>query len=186
MKTLSLISIALILSIYCSAQGENSQAGTSSVRARKGETQHLAFFSEYIRELSAIDKIRTSANRELKERQDAKEGIFSSSIHSSTLFQLELGSQIGMLEGIRLRPPFADLIPSITTFYRRRIDLWKKMADISALFVAGRKPGVDYGKLGAEVPRLRAQLDFIDHALFEVTPMVFATLIDTKEDSKGH
>jgi hypothetical protein len=36
------------------------------------------------------------------------------------------------------------------------------------------------------MPELRGQLDFIDHALFEASPAVFATLIDLKEDSKGH
>jgi hypothetical protein len=42
------------------------------------------------------------------------------------------------------------------------------------------KPGVDYSKLAAEMPEIRGQLDFIDHALFEASPGVFATLIDLK------
>jgi hypothetical protein len=45
---------------------------------------------------------------------------------------------------------------------------------------------VDYDKLAAEMPQIRARLDYIDQALFEATPAVFATLIDMKADSKGH
>jgi hypothetical protein len=36
------------------------------------------------------------------------------------------------------------------------------------------------------MPKIRAELEFIDQSLFEATPLVFATLIDMKEDSKGH
>ena len=31
-----------------------------------------------------------------------------------------------------------------------------------------------------------AKLDYIGHSVFEVTPMVFATLLDMKADSKNH
>jgi hypothetical protein len=36
------------------------------------------------------------------------------------------------------------------------------------------------------MPEIRANLDFIDQSLFEAAPSIFATLIDMKEDSKGH
>jgi len=39
----------------------------------------------------------------------------------------------------------------------------------------------------AEMPKIRAFLDDIDHTLFQAaTPMVFATLIDQKPDSQNH
>jgi len=97
-----------------------------------------------------------------------------------------LGSQIKMLRGMRLKAPHDQLIPNITAFYERKILLWKRMAEIGGAFIGGPKPGVDYSKLGAEMPELRGQLDFIDHALFEASPAIFATLIDLKADSKGH
>ena len=42
------------------------------------------------------------------------------------------------------------------------------------------------GKLTAEVPKIRAQIDYVDNTLFKVTPLIFATLIDQKPDSKNH
>ena len=154
-----------------------------SFSVEKPETSHLVFVTEYVGELAALENIRESGEQELKEDPDNK---FSNMIHSSTLFQLELGSQIKMLREMRLKAPHDQLIPIITDFYERKIKLWKRMAEIGSAFIGGPKPGVDYGKLGAEMPEIRGQMDFIDHALFEASPSVFATLIDLKEDSKGH
>jgi hypothetical protein len=102
------------------------------------------------------------------------------------MFQLELRSQIKMLQGMRLNPPFDFLIPTIPGFYQQKILIWQRMASTGNAFLAGPKPGVDYAKLEGELPKLRAQLEFIDKALFEAAPSVFATLIDMKEDSKHH
>jgi hypothetical protein len=154
-----------------------------TVGVEKPETSHLVFVTEYIRELSAIENIRESGEKELKEDPNS---TFSNMIHSSTLFQLELGSQIRMLRSMRLKAPHDQLIPNVTAFYERKILLWKRMAEIASAFIGGPKPGVDYSKFGAEMPEIRGQLGFIDHALFEASPSVFATLIDLKEDSKGH
>ena len=151
--------------------------------ATKPETSHLVFVTEYIRELAAIENIRASGEDEQKQDPD---NTFSNMIHTSTLFQLELGSQVSMLRGMNLDPPYEKLIPDITGFYLDKIRLWKRMSEIGKAFIGGPKPGIDYPKLGAEVPEIRANLEYIDRALFEATPMIFMTLIDIKEDSKGH
>jgi hypothetical protein len=155
----------------------------STVGVEKPETSHLVFVTEYVRELAALENIRESGEKELKEDPNS---AFSNMIHSSTLIQLELGSQIEMLREMRLKAPHDQLIPIITGFYERKIGLWKRMAEIGSAFIGGPRPGVDYSKLGAEMPEIRGKMDFIDHALFEAAPSVFATLIDLKEDSKGH
>jgi hypothetical protein len=135
--------------------------------------------------LAAIERIVESSEEENKE--DTKDGKpnFDGIIHTSTLFQLELGSQIKMLRDMRLNPPFDDLIPNITKFYERKIEIWQRLGEISSEF-GGPKEGVDYSKLAAEIPKLTGELKSIDKALFAATPVVFSTLIDTKEDSKGH
>jgi hypothetical protein len=156
----------------------------STFKVEKPETSHLVFVSEYIRELSAIENIRASGEQELK--QGTTSEVFSAGIHSSTLFQLELRSQIGMLKGMRLNRPFAELIPQITEFYKHKITLHQRLIDIGSAFIAGPKPGVDYGKLAAEMPKIRGELEYIDRALFEATPLIFATLIDPRPDSKNH
>jgi hypothetical protein len=85
--------------------------------AEKPETSHLAFVTEYVRELAAIEHIRAAAEQELKQGKESE--AFSNAIHTSTLMQLELRSQIDMLKGMRLSPrstnSFQILRDSIST-----------------------------------------------------------------------
>ena len=91
-----------------------------------------------------------------------------------------------MLNRMHLNAPFDSIIPTITGFYARKIVLWHRMSEIGSAFIGGPKEGVDYSKLAAEMRQIRGEMDFIDESLFQATPMVFATLINMKADSKGH
>lgn len=170
---------------FCFAQ-TNVKPSRATARPAKPETPHLEFVTEYIRELAAVERIRAAGEAENNQDKRDDKLPFASAIHTCTLFELELGSQVKMLRGLRLNAPFDDLIRNITAFYERKILLWRRMREISSDFIGGPKDGVDYSKLAAEMPEIRGNLDFIDQALFEATPSVFATLIDMKEDSKGH
>jgi len=181
---LSVVAFAIQFS-FCFAQ-TNPKPARATVRPVEPETPHLEFVTEYIRELAAVERIRAAG--EAENNQDKKDDKlpFAGAIHTSTLFELELGSQVKMLKGMHLNAPFDELIPNITAFYERKIVLWRRMREISSAFIGGPKEGVDYSKLAAEMPQIRGELDFIDQSLFEATAGVFATLIDMKADSKGH
>jgi hypothetical protein len=72
-------------------------------------------------------------------------------------------------------------------FYEMKIGLHQKIIDIASAFLAAPKPNVDYGALAAELPKIRAMSDDIDHTLFsEVSTLIIMTLIDPKPDSKNH
>jgi len=133
--------------------------------------------------LSAIEEIRSNAEQDQKKDPNA---TFSNLVHSATLFKLELGSQVRMLSSMNLSDPFDTLIPSMISFYEEKIKLWDRMKEIGASFIGGPREGVDYQKLGAEVPELRARLEYVDQSIFQASPMVFATLIDMKPDSRNH
>jgi hypothetical protein len=151
--------------------------------ADKPETPHLAFVTEYVRELGAIEDIRAAGEQE---QAAGKQDVFSNGIHTCTAFQLELGSQIRMLKDVILKPPFDDLIKHLVGFYAQKMELYQSMIDISTAFIGGPKPDADYDKMAAEMPKIRASLEFVDRALFEATPLIFATLIDQRADSKNH
>jgi hypothetical protein len=138
MRTLALVLAAVVLSPRCLAQTSTKPTPTAAAtsKAKNPETSHLVFVTEYIRELSAIENIRASGEEELKQDPNA---AFSDAIHSSTLFQLELRSQIHMLKRMHLNAPYADLIPNITAFYEDKIALWQRMIDISSAFIGGPK-----------------------------------------------
>ena len=52
--------------------------------------------------------------------------------------------------------------------------------------ISGPKPGVDYDAIAAEAPKLTAEMEYIDTALFDASPLVFATLIDPVPDVNNH
>jgi hypothetical protein len=160
-----------------------SPADATAHSKHKPETPHLEFVTEYIHELAAIEDIRESGEKELK---DDPQATFTGCIHSATLMQLELASQSSQLKQMRLEDPFNELIPNIVEFYQEKIGLWKQLSDICGAFVGGPKPNVDYDTLATDMPKVRAKLDFIDKALFEASPAVFLTLVDMKPDSQGH
>jgi hypothetical protein len=120
-----------------------------------------------------MDELKDESNR------------MASCIRSGTRFQLELQSQISMLQGMRLDPPFETLPANIASFYERKIDLFKRMGDGCAVMMSGPKPGVDYGAIAAEAPKLTAEMEYIDAALFDAMPLVFATLIDPVPDANN-
>ena len=181
---LSVVAFAIQCS-FCFAQTSTTPARPTA-RPVKPETPHLEFVTEYIHELAAVERIRSQG--EAESNQDTKDGKlpFSSAVHTCTLFELELGSQVEMMESMRLNAPFDFLVPNITELDKQKIALWRRMREITSAFIGGPKAGVDYDKLAAEMPQIRAKLDFTDQTLFNITPGVFATLIDMKEDSKGH
>jgi TonB family protein len=184
---LGIIMAALVLVV--AAHGDTRQlftlAGETLLYPASPETSHLVFVTEYVRELAAIENIRTSAARE-QTQSVMNETTFFNGIHFSTLTQLELASQIAILSGMHMNDPFDQLIPDIIAFDRKRIALHQTLIDISTAFVGGPKPGVDYGTIGSGMPKVRAGLDYIDQSLFDMAPWVFSTLIDLRPDSDSH
>ncbi len=173
-----------MLPVFCALIAGNMPA----FAAPKPETAHLAFVTEYIRELAQIETIRDSGKQELKEADDAEK--IPSGIHINTLFQLELQSEVAMLKRMRLNPPYNELIPFIVSFYGSKITVFRRLIEVlTALMTgaAGQKPGANYGGLAAELPTLRARLDYIDQTLFkDGTPLVAMTLLDPKPDFQNH
>ncbi len=52
--------------------------------------------------------------------------------------------------------------------------------------MGGPKPGVDYATLATRMPEITAEMEYADESIFKLTPLVFATLISDKSDSKNH
>jgi hypothetical protein len=146
------------------------------------EAPNFAFVSEYIRELGVNERMRALGERDLTDVGGNNQ--FAALIRSSTRIQLELSAQIHTLSGIHLKPPFEDLTTKITKFYNMKIELHQRLIAISTSLLSRPHPGV-YEALAAEAPKIRASLEYIDRSLLEVTPLIFATLIDQTADKNG-
>lgn len=146
------------------------------------ETAHLAFVTEYVRQLANLERLRDTANGELQGDISQK---MSGCIRNGTRFQLELQSQVGMLKDMQLNSPFNDLPSSLAAFNEKKIELYRKMSEGCEVMISGPKPGVDYDAIAAQAPKLTATLDYVDHAIFEATPLIFGTLIDPVPDANN-
>jgi hypothetical protein len=152
------------------------------------ETSHLAFVSEYVRQLAVNERMRELGQRDVSEANNPSEKIMAG-IRASTRIVLELKPQITRLHGMKFAAPFDTLPGSIATFYRQKVTLHERIIEMDGIFISGLSrpdPGVDYDSLVADAPKITATLEYLDRSLFESTPLIFATLIDEKPDRNGH
>ena len=157
-----------------------------SHRATAQDNPQLAFVSEYVRQLSENESNRALSEKELAEVKDDGQTHLQTTIRAATRNILALSSQIRMLQDMHLSGQLETVPGSIAEFYQEKIQAHQKMIDLASTMLAGPQPDVNYGALVAEAPKLTAKIEYIDHALFEATPLVFAALMDEKPDSKGH
>jgi hypothetical protein len=175
--------IAIALFLVNIAVGQTKPAHPA--RTPKPETPHINAVKEYVRELIEAEDLKTKGEKELSEAKSPNEQ-FSAGIYYSKSTQLELRSEIRMLQSMHLNDPFDTLIPSLVAFYGDQINLHQQLIDISGKFLAGPKEGVDYQALAAKLPEIRAELDDSRKSVFQAAALVFMTLIDEKPDSQGH
>src|SRR5271157_5034114 len=126
------------------------------------ETPHLQFVSEYIRQLGAIEHIRAVAENDTKQKGGNQ---FVDCIRNTTKFQLELKTQMASLATMSLNPPFETVIEFLTSSYQKKLDLYKELSDICSTFAVGPKPNVDYDKLTVRMPKITAELQYVDEGL---------------------
>lgn len=151
--------------------------------AQPGETPHIVFVREYIRELGKQASVRSMAEAELAEKDGH---ALANLIHISTNYQLALRADTSILAGMRLDPPFETLVGNISDFDKQKIEVHERLIEIATEMMSGPKPGVDYGKMAAEVPKLRAVLENIDASFMTLSVLVFGSLIDSKPDKDNH
>lgn len=157
---------------------------TSPALAESSETPHLEFVKLYIDQLRAIEEIRDAAAKELVTDPDTQR--LADCVHTMTQYQLELSTQISAMQGVHLSKPFDFLPQGIADFDQHKKDLYKQIGDGCTAMMEGPKPNVDYGQIAAGLPKINAQVEFIDQGIFKTAPAVFATLIQTeKTNSHG-
>lgn len=151
-------------------------------------TKPYDFVSEIIRELDQNETIKMVGAEELKETTDSGNtmGIMSVMIRQSTRQNLELRANINTLKGMHLKAPSDGSPKMFADIYQQKIELYEMMSDIAEQFMSGPKPGVDFGKLAAQMPKITAMLEQNDNTLIKVSPLAFIALVDMKEDSQGH
>ena len=142
--------------------------------AENVQTDPFLFVQQYIRDIGATERLRAQAAKELAA---AGANPLAVAIHSGTRMSFELRSEALELSKMRLLPPTENVPAQFAQLLEQKAELDEAMVDIAEKMMSGPQPGVDYGKLAARAPKLRAIEDETDETLFKATPLVFATLI---------
>ena len=146
---------------------------------------HLDFVQAYIRALSNLESIRTDAQAELAKSSSVQD-TFSSCIHSSHLQQLELANAANTIAKFKLTGPSKGSPALLVQYFVTKGEMFKRLESICSAIVAGPKPGIDYQKLASDMPKLRADMEYLDKNLLTAAPLVFGSLIRETPDKQGH
>lgn len=151
------------------------------------DTPPFDLASEYVREICELWEIQGKVDRELvedKASSDPGTAALMTSIRHSTRVSMALNLNINTLQKMRLtKEPNEKTLGLLIGLYKQKLKLHQDVESISSAFVARPQPGMNYGDLAAKLPKLTAMLDYVDHALYQVTILMFGALIDMKPDS---
>lgn len=145
----------------------------------------LDFVQAYIRALSNTESVRTDAQAEIA-KGSSLQNTFSSCIHSSHLQQLELANAANTIAKFKLTGDSKDTPALLVQYFVTKGEMFNKLEGICSAIVAGPKPGIDYQKLASEMPKLRADMEYLDKNLLTAAPLVFGSLIRDTPDKQGH
>jgi hypothetical protein len=151
--------------------------------AKTSETPHLEFVKSYIDQLEATENIRDAAAKELETSTNSQR--MADCVHTMTQYQLVLSTGISAMQDVHLSKPLDSFPQGLVDFYQQKLELYKQYGNACAAMMAGPKPGVDYGKMTTALPKIRAEIEFIDQGIFKMAPAVFGSLILMKENSHG-
>jgi len=152
--------------------------------AQAGEEYN--FVREYVREIAALETIRAKAELELAQPAPYPLARVADCIRNGQLYQLEMKLDISLLKQIKLPKPLDDTPSLIVEFYEEKLEQYRQMTQICSSLMAGPKPHIDFGQLAADMPKITANIEYLDNSLFKLCPLVFMTLIDQRPDKDNH
>lgn len=145
----------------------------------------IQFVSDYIRALSDIEGIRANAESDLKTAKNPQEQ-FSSCVHTTELQMHAMADAANLAATYKLTGDSKETPALLVKYYATKGEMFNSLGGMCATMLQGPKPGVDYGKVAVGMPKLRADMEYIDKNLLLMSVMVFNALISPTPDKQGH
>lgn len=146
------------------------------------ENTKCRFVNEYIREMAELNELLLRCQKELA--QTKKEEMLSLGIYDT---RRKINAMHADVEILKSMPTPNDTAKTLIQSYELLIAMNQRLADILTAFMVGPKPGVDFGSMAAEMPKIRADMDETTSSFLTLTNLVFAELFDLdKQDKNGH
>jgi hypothetical protein len=149
--------------------------------AAADENEAHRFVAEYIRELGATEHLNDAA----KVNPEEKNTAFLKCVRTDPQYGIELLAQIAILKTMKFSGDQAELLDTIMKANYKKISYYDAIKKACDTFVSGPKREVEYDHLFEQIAQITAKLEYIDKALFEASPLIFATLLDSTTDTKN-
>lgn len=154
-------------------------------QAQTGTQPEIQFVSDYIRALGEIEHVRAEGEGELKTATSPNEQ-FSSCVHTAQLQMHAAADAANLAATYKLTGDSKETPSLLVKYYATKGEMFNSLSSICQTMLQGPKPGVDYGKLMADMPKLRADMEYADKNLLPMSVLVFSALISATPDKQGH
>src|SRR5262249_17910437 len=136
-----------------------------------------ALVQEFVRELEVLYRLQETAKKELAE-DSSTSGKLMTGIRVGTRTVFEMNESINRLSIINVGGQWDEFRDLLKEAHQQRIVIVQETTQIAKTFMAGPKPGVNYGELTARAPELTAQVEQIDKTIFTMAQAMFFALVD--------
>jgi hypothetical protein len=156
----------------------------STTLVHADDEPQITFARAYVRQLGDMESSREDGEREMQKpgNNQVAEGLAW-----NERIKIYLNTGIRTAQSLHFGNENDDgSVMQLVTLDEAELQIHDQLADIATVFLAGPKPGVDYGSLMAKMPKLRVQLQETDKLYMNMSALVFATLIDKQPDASGH
>ena len=145
----------------------------SSARAR--ETPPLQFVTEYLREFSAIERIRLGEEREF---QAARQNMLAICVESGNRYRREIAQQTARMQDMSVSPPLQALPARLLKLYGQKLEVYTEVVNTCAALKAAASTSVGYLEVMSVVSQFSAKVDSIDRSLFETSTDAYSMLLN--------
>lgn len=148
--------------------------------AHARETPPLQFVTEYLREFSAIERIRLAEEQEF---QAARQDMLTICIASGNRYRREIAQQAERMQGMSVPPPLQALPARLVGLYGQKLELYNEVVNTCASLRAAANSSVGYLQVMSVVSQYSAKVDSIDQSLFKTSTDAFSTLLNRDQGS---
>ena len=146
--------------------------------AHARESAALQFVTEYLREFSAIERIRLAEEQEF---QAPRQSMLATCIESGNRYRREIVQQTARMQGMSVLPPSQALPARLVELYGRKLELYTEVVDTCAALKATANSSVGYLEVMSVVSQYSAKVDSIDQALFNTSTDAYSTLLNKEQ-----
>jgi hypothetical protein len=148
----------------------------STARAR--ETSALQFVTEYLREFSAIERIRLAEEQEF---QAPRQSMIDICIENGNRYRREIAQQMARMEDMSVLPPSQALPARLVELYGQKLALYTEVLSTCTALKTAASANAGYLEVMSVVSQYSTKVDAIDRSLFNTSTDTFSTLLNKEQ-----